>query len=125
LKKRMVGIAIQRTRHNKIERFKVKGWKVNPYIFVHKTLNSNHNPVGYSSWNVTFIPTGYAIATRVALSNSLTLSRFIELTDKWFPAWIMKNVSKKMNASEELRIRHQVYLKQIKLYQQTEELLEV
>jgi len=133
MKKRIIGVALagrsyvngKEVLHKELKRVKVKGWKVNPYIFIHKTLDKNLNLVRHSSWNITHIPTGYAMLTKIQLTKSLTLKRLIMLVDTWFPAWITKSIGKNRYTREEHRIRARELRNQITLHQETEYILEL
>ena len=120
MKKRITGIATMRRGSNQSNKIKVKGWKVNPYLFLHKVLNDKYKPVSHSEWSATHIPTGYALYKGVSLRGALTLKKYKEVTNKYFPAWIMKTVGKKMNVSEEIKIRWHAYKDEIKLLQESQ-----
>jgi hypothetical protein len=101
------------------KKIRVKGWKVNPYVFIHKSLNSNWNPVRGRKWCITHIPTGLSIRKDVELKNALTIKTLKMIVDKWYPAWSMRIVKKdpKNNITEEHRIRHKGLLNDIEALQ--------
>ena len=118
MKKKMTGIVLCKESGNSfLKKIKVKGWKVNPYFFIHKTLNSNLEPRKPTVWTVTHIPTGYALTQRIELKNSLTKEQLKKSVDKWFPAWISKTIGKKVSKSEEIITRNRALLLEIKDYQ--------
>lgn len=118
MKKKITGIALCREPGNGfIKKIKVKGWKVNPYFFIHKGLNSNFAPCKPALYTITHIPTGYALTQRIELKNSLTKEQLKKSVDKWFPAWIAKTIGKKVSKSEEIITRNRALLLEIEDYQ--------
>lgn len=101
MKKRITGIV---TLYPDKKR-RVKGWKVNPYIFIHKEVTKSREHS--KNWAVTHIPTGWRFLGGVELRNKLTLSSLISLTNFWFPAWLVKEIKKRpTNVTSEMKIRY-------------------
>ena len=118
MKKRITGII--RVSHPKKKKMKIKGWKINPYIFMHKRINTNYNPVRHSNWTVTHIPTGLLIIQDVKLSKFLTIKKVREIVNRWFPVWLIKQVKKdpENNITKEMKVRAEILRKELHDYKQ-------
>ena len=103
----------------------VRGWKVNPYFFIHKKLTKNGNPVRYSEWHITHIPTGLALLKQIKIEGALTIKKLKEVTNKWFPAWSAKQIGKKTNISEEHKRRWAALKQELDMLRESQDSWEV